>query len=150
MMAWGELEHPGAPRLDELAVAVENHDGMVGVAVEAIDPILVVAEHGGGGHRYAVGQLRPVAVKLISVRAVADDVGRSSHQSLLVKSIPIVIRIKPHCHSERSEESRCESADFSHRIPQPRSAYRIRPMLGKPLHRQRGGLLPYNKAASER
>ena len=69
----GEAEHSRAPGVEVVALPVENDDGMVGVAVEAIDPVLGVAINGSGGHGPAGGELGPMGVHFVGVLAGAND-----------------------------------------------------------------------------
>ena len=68
-----KLEHPGAPRADELAVAVEDHDRMLGVAVEAEHPVLQVDRDRAGPDLDTVGGTLPFRIGLVPVLAAADD-----------------------------------------------------------------------------
>ena len=79
-----ELEQAGAPRRQEIAVAVEDDDRMLGVAVEAVDPVLRVDRHRAGPHLDMRRRALPVLIDPIGVFAAADDrIHRSLHTNLV-------------------------------------------------------------------
>ena len=62
-----EAEHARAPGEQELAVAVEHDDRMLGAAIEAIDAVVRIDRHRRRLHLDAGRHVRPVLVHLVGV-----------------------------------------------------------------------------------
>src|SRR5208282_601477 len=74
-----KLEQPGSPGADTIAVAIEDHDRMVLVAVEAIDAVSRVDRDRAGPDLDMFGRVLPIPMDPVAVLALADDL---FHRSL--------------------------------------------------------------------